>query len=389
MSEPAREPGALSGLRVLEVGEGFALACAGSFFAGLGADVVKVERPDRGDALRWRGPFLGGRPDPERSALFAYLNGGKRSVTLDVTSRTGRTLVGRLARGRDVVLHSLEPPAAAFVDAGSDQRPVVISVTSFGAEGPYAGLPATELTMQAMMGLAYLTGEPHREPLQVGVPIAAYVSGQTAFVAALATLLGAGQRRADVSMFEAAVAVLEHAPMSWAYRRRIWKRRGNWSGIAGWGVYPCADGFAAIISGIGAAYGRFRELVGLDGEEFASASARTQRASEIDAAVLRWLEGRTRRAAFREGQRRRLPFGYVAGAADILDSPQLTARGFFVELRDDGEQPVRLPGAPYRMSETGWRWSRPPRLGEDTATVLAEAGVNGRALVWLRQRAVI
>lgn len=387
MAKNHREIGALSGLRVLEVGEGFALACAGSFFAGLGADVVKIEPPGRGDRLRSRGPFLRGFPDREASALFAYLNGGKRSVTLDIRSATGRALLNALGRTRDIVLHAPDDgqPTLAFDDGG----PVVVSVTSFGLEGPYAGLPATEFTLQAMMGLMYITGEPNREPLQVGVPLASYAAGQTAFVAALAAYLGSAGERADVSMFESAVAVLEHAPMTWAYRRRVWKRRGNWSGIAGWGVYPCADGYAAIISGIGAAYHRFRELVGLTDPEFAGASARTRLAAEMDAAILRWLEGRPRRQAFEEGQRRRLPFGYVASADDILASPQLQARGFFLELERPGERPVRFPGAPYLMSECSWRWTRPPRLGEHNERVFRELGLEGRALVTLRQRGVI
>lgn len=386
MAKRRHDTGALSGLRVLEIGEGFALACAGSFFAGLGADVVKVESPGRGDLLRSRGPFLQDAPDREASALFAYLNGGKRSVTLATRSPTGRALLHALARTRDIVLHA--PDDGQQPLSVGEGGPVVVSVTPFGLEGPYAGLPATELTLQAMMGLAYITGEPHREPLQVGVPLASYVSGQTAFVAALAAYLGASNR-ADVSMFESAVAVLEHAPMTWAYRHRVWKRRGNWSGIAGWGVYPCADGYAAIISGIGAAYARFRELIGLTDPELAGLSARTSRAADIDAAILRWLEGRPRRQAFEEGQRRRLPFGYVASADDILSSPQLQARGFFVELERPGQRPVRFPGAPYIMSECSWRWARPPRLGEHNEGVFTELGLERRALVTLRQQGVI
>jgi benzylsuccinate CoA-transferase BbsE subunit len=389
MATPAPDPGALSGMRTLELGEGFALACAGSFFAALGAEVIKVEPPGRGDRLRMAGPFLDGQPDREASALFAFLNGAKRSVTLDFSSRTGRALLGRLADGCDVVLHSLQPAEAEAVFARVPHRAVLVSVTPFGAEGPYAGLPATELTLQAMMGLAYMTGEPHREPLQVGVPLASYVSGQTAFIAALAACLGSSRAGADVSMFESAAAVLEHAPMTWAYRRRVWKRRGNWSGIAGWGVYPCADGYAAVISGIGAAYARFRELVGLTDPAFAVSSARTQRASELDAAILSWLEGRTRREVFAEGQRRRLPFGYVAHPEDIMESPQLRARDFFVELESESGRRVRLPGAPYRMSECVWRWDRPPRLGEHSAEVYGALGLGGRALLTLRQQGVI
>lgn len=386
-NQPPSEGTALHGLRVLEVGEGFALACAGSFFAGLGADVVKIEPPGRGDRLRSKGPFLQGLPDSESGALFAYLNGGKRSATLETQSATGRRLLETLARTRGIVLHA--PEEGEHVLSFPDDGPVVVAVTPFGLEGPYAGLPATELTLQAMMGLSYMTGEPHREPLQVGVPLASYVSGQTAFVAALATYLGSASRHADVSAFEAAVGVLEHAPMTWAYRHRVWKRRGNWSGIAGWGVYPCADGYAAIISGIGAAYTRFRELLGLTDPAFAGASARTQRAAELDAAVLRWLEGRPRRQVFEEGQRRRLPFGYVAGAADMLTSPQLRARGFFVAWERPGEAPVLLPGPPYAMSACAWRWKAPPRLGEHNVEVFEEIGLARRALVVLRQRGVI
>ena len=153
------------GVRVLELAEGISGPFAGRWLAALGADVVKIERTT-GDPSRAFGPWPNDLPDDETSGLHLYLNGNKRSVTLNLETSDGRAILGELAAGADIVIESFEP---GYLDghgigyeALSAERPqlVMISITPFGQTGPNANLPATELTLFAACGQLWLTGDP-------------------------------------------------------------------------------------------------------------------------------------------------------------------------------------------------------------------------------------
>ena len=161
--------------------------------AGFGADVTKVE-PPTGDTSRRAGPFPNHIPHREKSALYLYLNTSKRGVTLDLWTATGRDLLLRLAESVDLVVESFRPgtldEAGLGYDALSQTNPriVLTSITPFGQNGPYSQLPAEELTLYAISGLMYLTGEPDEEPLKEGPAVTQYGAGQMALVGSLAAL---------------------------------------------------------------------------------------------------------------------------------------------------------------------------------------------------------
>jgi len=362
-----RAPLWLEGVQALEAGEGLAIAYAGHLLARLGAVVWKVE-PPRGDPIRALGPFPDDVPHPERGAHHLFYNGGKRSLALDPERRGDRALLGRLARAADVLLVDAAWAEATRAGALARRGAVAVVVTPFGLTGPYRDLPACDLVLQAMMGLAYITGEPDRPPLPLGLPVAELTAGQLAAGIALACLWrrrqGGRGFLVDLSCWEAALTAMEHSPMAWSYQRRVWRRRGNLGGLAGWGLYPCRDGYVGVISGLGDAYLRFLAMVGppLDDPRFRSMSARSRHAEEMHAAILSWLAERGREEVVREAQARRLPFGYLHTAADLLASPQLRARRFFGVVRQPGLGPLTVPRAPFRARGARLRLAPAPRL---------------------------
>jgi len=393
---------ALSDLRVLDLTSGIAGPYGSQLLAGLGADVVKVEPPGTGDRTRQEGPFPGDHPNSEASGLFLYLNAGKRSVTLDLTKPTGRALLDRLIARSDMMLLDFAPQVVN--DLGLDYRDlaakwpdkVIVAITAFGLDGPYCDYQADEIVIQALSGLMDMTGDPAREPLQVGVPLAQYATGATVFAAALTAryhqvLTGEGQL-VDISLLESLTAIMEHSPVTWAYRRVVRKRTGNWGGPAAWGIYPCKDGHVGVISGLGESYQRFLDLVGppLTDEKFRPFGARAHYADEINAALFAWLTDKGREEVYHLAQAHRLPFSYVCDAQDVLRSPQLTAREYFATVEHPVAGRVTYPGAPFRLGETPWQNHRAPLLGEhNEAVYVEELGVSQEELVRLRQAAVI
>lgn len=386
--------GALEGLRLIDLTEGIAGPYATALFAGLGADVLKIERPAGGDVARRWGPFPGDNPDPESGGLFLYLNGGKRSLTLDVGSSSGRPLFQRLVASADIVFAGEGTPIDYASLSAARPDIIVAWVTPFGRRGPYGHFRGAEAVYQALCGLAFITGEPSREPLCVGVPLAQYAAGQLAFSAAMTAVhhrLQAGEgQEVDISILEAAVTVMEHAPATWSYRKRLRRRSGNLGGLAGWGIYPCRDGQIGVISGLGEAYETFLDWAGLSDPKFRAWSARTEYADEMHAAILGRLADRGKQELFEEAQARGIPFGYVCTVEDLAQSAQLAARGFFVELEQPRAGRVRLPGAPFIMSETPWRQAPAPTLGEHNEAVLCgELGLPRSHLPRLRAAGVI
>lgn len=385
-------PGALHGARVIELAEGIAGPYAGQLLAGLGADVLKVEPPE-GDVTRRWGPFPNDEPHPERSAHFLYLNCGKRSVTLDTTTGAGRTVLARLVANADIVLCDYAPSEAPKrgADAATlravNPQAVSVSITPFGESGPYRDYRADEIVIQALCGIMDLTGEPDREPLMVGASLMSYVAGQTACYATLAAhyhqvLRGQGQH-VEVSLLEAATAVMEHSPVAWTYLGFERKRTGNWGGQAAWGIYPCADGYAGIISGLGDTYGRFLQFIGppLTDERFASMHARVLHADEINAVLMEWLAGRSKLEVYRAAQQERLPFSYVCDAKDVLESEQLRAREYFAFIDHPYAGTLPYAGPPFRMSACPWEAKRAPLLGEhNEAVLMGELGLSAGEL---------
>ena len=185
---------ALGDIRVLDISEGVSGPFCAKLLAGLGSEVIKVERPGSGDSSRMAQPFLNDEPHKEKSALFLYLNTGKKSVTLDLESQKGASILRRLAQECDILVESF--PAGYLEQIGlgynslSELNPGLIytSITPFGQTGPYRDYKGSDIVIQAIGALMHTIGLPEREPLKIGGNVVLYTVGISAFSGAMLAL---------------------------------------------------------------------------------------------------------------------------------------------------------------------------------------------------------
>lgn len=397
---------ALAGLRVVDVSNGTGGGYCTKLLAGLGADVLKVEPPGRGDETRAAGPFPGDVPDPERSGLFLHLATGKRSVTLDLTTEGGRAILERLVADADVLVESLPPGTLAQwgLDyerlAAINPRVVLTSITPFGQDGPYSGYAPSELASWALSGYMVLTGMPEREPLKAYGEQSGYQAGVQAALGTMAAVLardstGRGQH-VDVSSTEALTFVLGGAPQAYHYRRHVVKRVGaRLLGLPPHAFYPstlrpCQDGWVHVHTNV-----RHPDLLAVLMEEPRLAEADlletpAGHADEIDALMDRWLAHHPKREVVELSQEMRVPNTAVQTPAEVLHDAHLRERGYFVEVEHPGVGPIEQPGPPFRMEGTPWQTGRAPLLGEHNGEVYGgQLGYAAEDLARLREREVI
>ena len=267
--------GALQGVRVVEWGNFISAPFCGKVLAELGAEVIKVEAPLSGDDSRRHGPFPGGVPDLERSGLFLLANINKRGISLDLRSPQGREVLGRLLEGADVFLLNQQPgvvqQSALDYESLRTNHPqlIVTAITPYGLTGPYKDYRGCDLTVNALGGLSFGTGYPHREPLTTPLSQASYLAGVGAAFATVTALIardfsGQGQS-VDVSEAQVVSALLTgyHLP-TYIYRGIAGSRSGNRMrlGLFPNCVLPCKDGYVCIDAPQMEQYQRFLSLNG-------------------------------------------------------------------------------------------------------------------------------
>jgi len=389
----AEAAGPLAGIRVLELGRDVAAPYAAKLLADLGADVVKIEAPG-GDPARRRGPFLGGRPDPEASGFFLYLNTNKRGITLDLTRPADRQAFDALVARADVLVHDVHPLERDVrgLDAARltalNPRLLMASISPFGSTGPHATYRSVDLVSWCAGGLAVLNGDPaHPElpPLKAYGDQAAYQGGLNAAIALLGGLLerltsGLGQH-IDVSLQECVANILELTFEWFPYAGLVASRLGA-KPIQPLCFMECRDGWIFICCVEEHQWKQFVELMGNPEwaglELFENRLARGKNFDALQIFLQEWCSEQSVADLYEAAQRRRIPFAPVSTLGDLLASPHLKARGFFATLDHPSAGTCQVPGAPYRFSATPWRLRRPaPGLGEHTREVLAEAGAAG------------
>ena len=248
-------PGLLEGVKVLDLTHYIAGPYCTKLLSGLGADVVKVEHPTRGDGIRWLGPFASGNSEipsspsfvktktpPEDGAWFLYLNTAKQSLALDLQSPEGKRVLLDMAAKADILVENFAPSGMdnlglSYPDIREINPALVMtSISNFGQTGPYRDWKASELNLYALGGLMNITGEPEQEPLKEGMPLAQLGAGQNAFAATMAALMyaeetGEGQQ-IDLSIAEYATNILENALMQYSYSGQEYNRVGNRDTVA-------------------------------------------------------------------------------------------------------------------------------------------------------------
>jgi crotonobetainyl-CoA:carnitine CoA-transferase CaiB-like acyl-CoA transferase len=413
--------GTLYGTRVLDLtGEPGHLA--GMLLAELGADVVKVEPPG-GDPARRRPPFWGDVVDPERSLLWLATNGSKRGITLDLDRPAGRDLFLRLADGADVLLESDTPGTLAARGLGwevleaRNPRLILCSLTPYGQTGPRAGWRGSDLTVIAQSGNLHCTGDPDRAPLRCSLPVSHYHGGIEAAAGVAFALLarertGAGQH-VDVAMQEAMVMPnMATASMSVmtgnrgqragaffrqtkSVQREIWPCKDGWVSFALRGGPARVPGLVAITAWMAEEGVASERLRAMDWKAYNHNLLSQDEVDALSGEFGAFFRTKTMTELFRAACQRGLMLAPANTAKEILASEQLAARRFFVDVDHAGRGTLRLPGA-FAVSTsadpeaTAIAVRGPaPRLGEHTAAVLGEIGIDADALARLRAEGVV
>jgi crotonobetainyl-CoA:carnitine CoA-transferase CaiB-like acyl-CoA transferase len=385
----------LAGVRVVDFSRVLAGPYATMTLADLGADVVKVEHPRGGDETRsWGPPFVGGE-----SAYFLSVNRSKRSVALDLKDPDGRDLALELCARADVVIENFRSGSAERLGLGyatvRARRPDVVycTITGFGPREPRTR-PGYDFTVQAESGLMSITGEPDGEPTKVGVAAVDVLTGLNAAVAILAALhrrSGTGDGELiEVSLLDSAFAALVNVAAAALVTGEEAKRYGNAHGsIVPYQPFRTADGSLAVAA---ANDGLYRKLcAALDrpdlaqDERYATNDARVRNRDSLVAELEAVFAGRTTAEWLRLLLAAEVPAGEIRGVRAALAAGNATS---VVEHPAAGALPI--VNSPYGLEQASLRPpTPPPLLGQHTAEVLAELGVEEARIAELERRGVI
>ncbi|AJD41852.1 CoA transferase [Rhizobium sp. SEMIA 4085] len=396
MTDSRKKP-PLAGIRVIELARVLAGPWAGQMLADLGADVIKVENPDGGDDTRqWGPPFVEGGDGENLSAAYYHCaNRNKRSVTADLKTEEGQSLVRRLAATADVLIENFK--LGGLVKYGLDYESlrkvnpklVYCSITGFGQSGPYASLAGYDYIVQGMSGFMSITGEPDRQPMKAGVAIADIFTGIYAVAAIEAALIhalktGEGQL-VDMALLDVQSAVLANQNMNYLVSGRAPARLGNaHPNISPYEVVPSADGYLILAVGNDNQFRRLCTILGLDGiagdERFSTNKARVANRDEvrrmISTETLKWQKADLLKAC----EENAVPAGAINTIEEMFADPQIKARGLRIDLPDGAGNVIPGVRTPVVLSKTPLRYERPgPRLGEHQEEVLAELEALERA----------
>ncbi|MCW5663153.1 MAG: CoA transferase [Piscinibacter sp.] len=413
MERPALPPGALAGLRVLDLSRVLAGPWCSQLLADLGADVVKVERPGSGDDTRAWGPPWLQRDDGSASAESAYFlsaNRNKRSLTVDLSNPEGQRLVRELALGADVLLENFKVGGLAQygLDYASlaplNPRLIYCSITGFGQTGPYAERPGYDFLMQGMGGLMSITGRPDGEagggPLKVGVALTDVMTGLYAAVAVLAALQrrhvsGTGQH-VDLALLDVQVAALANQASNFLVGGRVPQRMGNaHPSIVPYQDFPTADGHMIVTVGNDSQFASFCGVLGradwARDERYATNPQRVRHRDALVAAIGEITRTRRTDDWIAAMEAANVPCGPINTLDRVFDNEQVRARGLRVELPHQEASAVPLVANPIRLSESPVAYrSAPPTLGQHCEEVLRDwLGLEPEAIAALRAQRVV
>lgn len=401
-----------SGLRIIELGNLISAPYCSKLFGDLGAEVIKVEKPDSGDEARSHGPFPKDNPHPEKSGLFLYLNGNKMGITLNLASATGKEIFKSLVCASDILIENnppgfLEGLGLAYEPLSQlNQKLILTSVTPFGQSGPYRDYKAYSINCAAAGGESSCIGEPHREPLAPPLSLGAYQAGAMAAGASMVALFvrEKDHKGQHVDISEAEVWAKMHTSLMvhhFVFEQKKRTRAGHRTlGFYPYTILPCKDGYVSMIALLGTQWKKFLEIVG-DGKipdwyannpKFSDRWVNSLKyADELDGLFAPWLMAHTREEIFSKCQEKQIPFTPVRNIDEVVDSNDLKEREFFVETDHPYAGRIKYPGPPFQYSGMSSKLTGPaPLLGQHNEEIYCgRLGYSKTQLVEMRRAGII
>lgn len=389
----------LSGVRVLD----FSHAGAGPFatmqLADLGAEVVKIEKPGRGDGSRFMGELVG---DEDLTDYYVGLNRSKASLALDLGTEQGREIAGELVEWADVVVENFRPGVMGRLGLGfndvAERKPGIVycSISGFGPHGPWRQKPANDITIQGMSGLMSVTGEEGGDPVRVGAPICDFTAGLYATIAVLAALPLRREhpegQHVQVYMVDAAISLMANYVASAVPSARPVPRRGRGHAqIVPYQAFKCRDGRFVIVGAF--SQGFWRRLATRLGRSdwitdprFRTNADRLAHREELIAAMEAIFAERTRDEWVEAMSDVDVPVAPVYELYEAATTEQADVSGTLLWLDSGTARPIPVAGTPVRSSSWGQREHRfPSHVGDESEAVLA--GILGRSMDAIQQLA--
>ncbi len=380
-----KKRGPLEGIKVLELGTLIAGPFAGRLFADFGAEVIKVEPPQKGDPIRkWRLMH-------EDTSLWWYVQSrNKKSITIDLNQSEGQEIIRKLVKDVDIVIENFKPGTMEKWGLGYEDlkrinpKIIMVRVSGYGQDGPYRDKPGFGSVGEAMGGIRYLTGYPDRPPTRVGISLGDSVSALYAVMGALMAIYhrdtkgGEGQY-IDVALYESIFSLMESAVPEFDKFGFIRERTGSTlSGIAPSNTYLCKDHKYIVIGANGdGIFKRLMQAIGKeelkDDERFKYNDGRVKHMEFIDGLIEEWTLQRTLKEALSVMDEYGIPAGAIYNTEDMFNDPHFQAREMITDLEVEGLGKLKVPGIVPKLSGTPGQihWAG-PKLGEHNEAVIKQ-----------------
>lgn len=393
--------GPLAGVRVIELGQLIAGPFCGKTLADFGAEVIKIEPPGKGDPLRkWRLLKNG------NSVWWEVQSRNKQSVTLDLTQPEGQDILRELVKEADVLIENFRPGKMEEWGLGYEALKklnpglVMARISGYGQDGPYCNRPGFGVIAESMGGLRYLTAEPGRVPVRVGVSIGDTLAALHGVIGILMALYHRDARNGegqviDIALYESVFNCMESLLPEYSAFNAVREAAGSaLPGIVPSNAYPCKDGWILIGGNGDGIFKRLMKAIGRDdyaaSPDMVSNDGRVKHVAEIDGAITAWTKAHDKAAALKVLDEHDVPSGAIYSIADIASDAQYKAREMILNITTRDGYKVDVPGIVPKLSATpGGIRNTAPRLGEDTETVLQRAGLKPETIADLRAKGVI
>lgn len=390
----------LHGVRVLDLTRVLAGPYCAMMLGDMGAEVIKVEEPGKGDDTRTWPPFSGGE-----ATYFMSVNRGKKSLTLNLKAPEGVRILRRLVRRADVVLENFRPGTMDRLGLGYaslkrlNPRLVYCAISGFGESGPEAGRPGYDLIVQGESGLMDLTGFPDGPPVKVGTSIADLVAGIEACHGVVLALYarqrtGKGQK-VGVAMLDVMASLLTYqAALYFATGQRPTRRGNQHPSIVPYEVFKAADAYLTVGVANNSLWGRFCQALGrpelAKDSRFDSETKRVEARGALIPFLNEVFATRPAEEWLARLDKAGVPAGRIKSVAEVCESAHLRERGMIVSLPHPKAESVRMFGVPIRLADTpGGATLPPPLLGQHTEEILTRvAGLSRAEVARLRQQGV-